>query len=314
MKIIRMQNFITVLLDNGAILQSQSFTDSQYEELLKCNDDTEVIALFKPEVKEGEEIRKLLKRVSKSNILTIECDKIYWKGVSKLSLPKLLVEKILDAEENDNQTILTAYKNFWVLMSLNPDSVCRENLFKFLEKWGMVIMKSGFFVGYRNVDTTYDEDVFTDHHSHSFKIKLKEFVFMDRKECDSNSNVSCSRGLHIGGTSWLNKNYFGDVGVVCLVNPADVVAVPMDDEEYGKLRCCAYLPVQKCVFDRYGKVIPVYLEDGIDDSDLISDIIYDGILNENDTNKYQIKIPEIPELNPVSITAQVMNIARQHMK
>jgi len=318
MKVIRMQNFVTVLLDNGSILQSQSFTDSQYEALMQCADDEEVISLFNPRIKEikeeKKEIEDFLEKISHSSFLSYEGGSVYWKEISHLSIPESLAKKILIAEEENNEVLITSYRNFWTLMSLNPDPLCRKNLFKFLEKWGMVIMKSGFFVGYRNVDTTLYEDVFTDHHSHSFKIKLGEMVFMDRKKCDMDSTVSCSRGLHIGGTSWLNANYFGDVGIVCLVNPADVVAVPMNDEEYGKLRCCAYLPVKKCVFDRYGKVIPVYLEDGIDDSNLVSDVLYDGVLNTNDVFKYQIKIPEIPEINPVSITANVLNIARQSIK
>ena len=314
MKIIRLKNFVTVLLDNGVILQSSTFTDEQYEKLQKCTSDDDAISLFNLEVAKKKRAEKLLQDVLKSKFLTLRDDSVYWESVSKLSMPEILVNRILKAEEEDNDELIQTYKNFWILMSLNPDPLCRKNLFRFLEKWGMVITKSGFFIGYRNVDHTEEEGVYTDHHSKSFKIKLKEMVHMDRSKCDCDSTVSCSRGLHIGGTSWLEQHYFGDVGLVCLVNPADVVAVPMDDEEYGKLRCCAYMPVQHCSFDYYGKVIPVYSEDGLNDSGIIQDILYDGILNDNDELKYQIKVPDIPELNPVSITAQVLNIARQHIK
>lgn len=314
MKVIRLQNFVTVLLENGAILQASDFTDEKYKKLKECKNDDEVIAMFNLKVAEKKETQKFLNNVEESNILSLKGDCIYWESVSKLSLPQSLAERILKAEKEDNKELLQTYKNFWILMSLNPDPLCRKNLFKFLEKWGMVITKSGFFIGYRNVDRTSEDGVFTDHHSGKFKIKLKEMVHMKRELCDNDSNISCSRGLHIGGTSWLSQYYFGDVGIVCLVNPADVVAVPMDDEEYGKLRCCAYMPMQYCSFDYHGKVIPVYSEDGLDDSDVIQNILYDGILSDNDDMKYHIEIPEIPELNPVSITAQVLNIARTYIK
>ena len=90
----------------------------------------------------------------------------------------------------------------------------------------MTISKSGFFVAYRNVDITSEPNVFTDHHSHTFKIRIGEMVTMDRDKCDAVQENVCSSGLHIGGKGWLKKNYYGDTGLACLINPADVVAVP----------------------------------------------------------------------------------------
>lgn len=32
--------------------------------------------------------------------------------------------------------------------------------------------------------------------------------------------------VHVASKDWLTQNYFGDIGLICLVNPANVVAVP----------------------------------------------------------------------------------------
>ena len=40
-----------------------------------------------------------------------------------------------------------------------------------------------------------NDTVYTDNYSHSFTIKIGEVVSMPREETDSDSNVSCSRGL-----------------------------------------------------------------------------------------------------------------------
>ena len=47
-----------------------------------------------------------------------------------------------------------------------------------------------------------------------------------RDKCDTVQENTCSTGLHIGGRGWLKKNYYGNTGLACLINPADVVAVP----------------------------------------------------------------------------------------
>lgn len=68
----------------------------------------------------------------------------------------------------------------------------------------------------------------------------------------------------MGAKGWLKQNYCGSVGLKVLVNPADVVAVPTIDN-YGKMRCCGYLPIGVISFDSNGDVIdtPVSIEDEV---------------------------------------------------
>jgi hypothetical protein len=90
---------------------------------------------------------------------------------------------------------------------------------------------------------TLEEGVYTDIHSKTFTIRLNEPVTMPREECDSNPNQLCSRGLHVGNLSYVKE--FGHSDRViheCVVDPADVVAVPRDYNN-TKMRVCKYTPV-----------------------------------------------------------------------
>lgn len=103
---------------------------------------------------------------------------------------------------------------------------------------------------------------YTDMHSRTMTIKLGVPTVMDRKECDSDPAVDCSYGLHVGATkyveSFANRNC---VILVCLVNPAHVVAVP--DYDHSKMRVSEYFPYAVATYDN-GKIDIVeepYLEE-----------------------------------------------------
>ena len=339
-------------------------------------DEEAVKALLIPQLKEVEETRTLLDKIDACPLLTRKGDSIYMEDISQLSLPKELIEAILEAYNYHDEDRLEAYKNFWTLLSMNPDSRCRQNLMWFLNRYGMRISKNGLFVGYRNADyknnnssfdkeaidgitraylkvkswkkspknysinddyeivkldedncedslydlyqavcnntTDKDEDttegvVFTDHHSHTFDIRLGQIVSMPRKKCDSCQEHSCSSGLHIGGANWLKENYFGEVGLMCLINPADVVAVPPIDD-YGKLRTCAYYPVCTIDFDMDGDVIEPEIPDGFED-DFSNKIAYAACLDATVDTTYTVTVPSIPELNRSKIDIKLMEIA-----
>ena len=308
-KVIRINNKVIVILNNGCKFEKEDITDEEFE--IICNSsDEELIKMFNPQyekdLEEAESVKKVINSVESSNLLVKKGDSIYFKGVSELSLPKELVEAIITAENNNDELKLEAYKNFWTLMSLNPNEECRKNLFWFLTKYDMTIAKCGFFVGYRNVDTTGKEGVYTDHHSHTFKIKIGEMVTMPREKCDCDSSISCSRGLHCSSVGWLKRNYFGNTGLACLINPADVVAVPHIDD-YGKLRTCAYLPIEVINYDENEDVIPLNVEDGFDCS-YVTKVIYEGITGTEDS-PYKIIIPNIAGINRESIQDSLLDIA-----
>ena len=308
-KVIRINNKVIVILNNGCKFEKEDITDEEFE--IICNSsDEELMKMFNPQyekdLEEAESVKKVINSVESSNLLVKKGDSIYFKGVSELSLPKELVEAIITAENNNDELKLEAYRNFWTLMSLNPNEECRKNLFWFLTKYDMTIAKCGFFVGYRNVDTTGEEGVYTDHHSHTFKIKIGEMVTMPREKCDCDSSVSCSQGLHCSSVGWLKRNYFGNTGLACLVDPSQVVAVPKVDD-YGKLRTCAYLPIKVIKYNEYDDVIPLDVEDGFDCS-YVTKVIYEGLMGTEDS-PYKITIPNIKGINKESIQDKLLDIA-----
>lgn len=229
-KIIRIDDLVIVTLDSGDTFQKNDITDEEFNIIVNAKSEDDILEIFHPKIKEVRaevaHLKELEERVRKSNLLEWRDDAIYFPIVSQLSVPKELVQSILDAEDENDTLRIETYKNFWTLMSLNPDEKCRQNLYWFLERNGLVISKHGFFVAYRNADPTREEGVFTDHHSHTFRIKIGEMVTMPRSQCDDNQEVTCSRGLHLGARTWLKHNYYGSVGLTCLCNPADVCAVP----------------------------------------------------------------------------------------
>ena len=311
-KVIKVDNKVTVLLENGDFVERE-VTDEEFKKVLEAQSDDEVLRILCPEYSEVIDSRNkalsMVEKLRQSKLLRIKNDTIYWDNVSSLSVPIELAEAIVDAELEHNDLKISTYRNFWTLMSLNPDDRCRKNLFWFLQRYGMTISKCGFFVGYRNVDKTEEENVFTDHHSHKFRIKVGEMVTMDRNKCDTVQENTCSTGLHIGGKGWLKRNYYGDTGLACLVNPADVVAVPPLDN-YGKLRTCAYLPMEIIHYDENDDVIPLNVEDGFDCS-YVTKVIYEGTMGTEEDSTYRINIPQLPGTTVESIQDKLLEIAKE---
>jgi hypothetical protein len=94
--------------------------------------------------------------------------------------------------------------------------------------------------------------VYTDMHTRSMSIELGKPVRMIRTECDSDPAIDCSYGLHVGATKYVEK-FAGSASVVlaCLVNPANVVAVPQYD--HSKMRVAEYFPFAFATYEN-GKI------------------------------------------------------------
>lgn len=92
------------------------------------------------------------------------------------------------------------------------------------------------------------ETAYTDKHTHSMFIKLGVPVIMDRTSCDSDPKIDCSYGLHVGATSYVERfGGSGDAVLVCLVNPANVVAVP--EYDHSKMRVSEYFPIAVATYE-----------------------------------------------------------------
>lgn len=336
MKIFRQNNYLQIIYSDGNAFTSNDCTDEMWEFISgHFTDECAIRKRFRTEFKaEGDSIKE---RVKNSDFLILKGASVYMKDVSELSIPEDFVEKILEAEENEDYAELNKYRNFWTLVSMNPDPRVRNNIFWFIRQWDMKITDSGLIVAYRNavlkhnvyspdeiksiinayytekyinhknpydieldgykmsLGQLYDSVVnpddcecteFTDAHSRTTTIRLGQPVSIPRSDCDPCQDNVCSKGLHTASKGWLKNNYFGDVGLQVLVNPAYVVAIPPLDS-YGKMRCCEYLPVAIVDFDENGDVIEPEI-DLYTDIKYLENINYNGDMNNVDVDNYTL--------------------------
>jgi hypothetical protein len=98
------------------------------------------------------------------------------------------------------------------------------------------------------------ETVYTDNYTHTMSIKLGVPVNQERKNCNADPKKDCSDGLHVGTTNYVNsfgRNHCGQdaVVLVCLVNPAHIIAIP--DSETNKMRVCEYFPMALATYTNH---------------------------------------------------------------
>lgn len=101
------------------------------------------------------------------------------------------------------------------------------------------------------------ENSFTDAHTGKMSIRVGEVYAIDENQIDLNNLQACSAGLHVGSRSFMFGG-FGDTGVLALVNPSKVRAVPVYDG--NKMRVSEMFIAAVVDLDEYTK--------SIDESDL----------------------------------------------
>jgi len=97
-------------------------------------------------------------------------------------------------------------------------------------------------------NTNQNASKYTDMYSKTMTIELGVPVKVPRESCDADPQKSCSTGLHVGATKYV-ESYADENSVilVCLVNPMNIVAVP--DNESSKMRVCEYYPFALATFN-----------------------------------------------------------------
>ena len=389
MNVLKVGGNVTAIFEDGKILSLSDCSNELFMDLIN-NDYTyeEVVKKIMPDYIDVISIKKFIEE--KSQWLKMKGNSVIMPSVSELSIPDDFVEKLVESEKKGDENLITTYKNFWTLVSLNPDSRVRNNICWFIRKWDMKISKSGLIIAYRNADvknegedfdlaltktivkeresikhvmkkspkdfvvikfdnTEYGGDVsytvekipysnygcqdgvvlgtveelyqklvndeavsattFTDHHSHTFNINIGKIVSMPREHTDSCQDHTCSTGLHVASKGWLKRNYFGNVGLKVLVNPAFVVAVPPEDS-YGKMRTCEYLPIGTISFDENGDVVDDISVEGFED-DYFNTICYEGQVNNEDLDNYTLPVPgDMIEIDRDAMWEKLRQIAK----
>ena len=179
---------------------------------------------------------------------------VYRNAVYKTRKYETRTESGLESFVRDNYTTIKAMKkgpgNYFVHSIYGEYHVNKE------ESDSLGNLKDLFLklqTDYLSVEES--EEVYTDQYSRTTTIKIGQPVALDESMIDTSPDNECSRGLHVAGEKWLSQNYFGEVGLVCLVNPMNVRAIPYADR--GKMRVKEYMPIGKAVYDDNGRIVPV---------------------------------------------------------
>ena len=120
-------------------------------------------------------------------------------------------------------------------LNKNPSYRAVQELYGFLEYGKLPITEDGYFLTYKKVRQDYK-----DIHSGTFDNSVGAICEMPRHKVDDNSSNTCSAGLHV--CSYEYTKHFGNSDsrlVLCKVNPADVVSIPVDYNN-TKMRTCKY--------------------------------------------------------------------------
>jgi hypothetical protein len=215
---------ISLLLDNRTYLVNSDHVN--YKEIINC---------LKQQSYDG--LHNLLNFVDTvvakaKGEVTFSNGAVYWNGNP---LHNSITDKILKfyKEGLPYEPLLNMIKNLW----LNPSENSREQIYRFLESNNLPITPDGCILFYKRVSNNY-----TDIHTGTFDNSVGKRVFMPRNQVVEDPEQTCSSGLHVCSLGYLKSFGVGNRIVVCKVNPAHIVSVPVDYHN-TKVRVSEYLVV-----------------------------------------------------------------------
>jgi hypothetical protein len=133
----------------------------------------------------------------------------------------------------------------------NPSSRAVKELYSWLSHKSLAICEDGCFLAYKSVNI-HNGETFTD--SYGREVKSGDYVDkytsrirnnvgdvndMPRRKVNDDFQVGCSDGFHVGSLKYVTEVYSSNKQIICKVDPADVVSVPLDCD-CQKIRCCYY--------------------------------------------------------------------------
>lgn len=199
-------------------------------------------SLFDTQEAINEAFRSLSERV------TARGGKLYFDGDA---IDDSLANHILRALADDDVDEYEPWVNFLESLYVNPDNYIRNNLFEWLRAEDFTITKNGDIVGYKYVYSDEEHGYVSGHAGTAYvdgvvfedqKIPnpVGAVITMPRSEVDSNENMGCSVGLHIGTYDFASG--YGDALLEIHFKARDVVSVPRH-ASYHKVRASRYVVV-----------------------------------------------------------------------
>lgn len=217
-----------VIIAHNGVPQSFPKTASIYSQIMKFirkKDKQGLIGLLHPE--------KAVEHFSKGQ-LEMTGNQIKKKDTGEI-IDGVMAQKVFQFINNGYP--YAPYKKFLKNLESNPSKESRDQLLIFLKHNNFPITSDGCFLAYKYV--TESNGVLLDSYSKTFNNNPGQIVAMDRKDCDPNRTVTCSKGLHVAAYAYARDCGGGSTIIKVKVNPKDVVAVP-EDYDNKKMRVCRY--------------------------------------------------------------------------
>jgi hypothetical protein len=217
-------NNITLVLDGQTHMITRG--DPRWNRVvkaLKANDYDDLAAAFAPKSSTSKFITE--------GFTVIDGD-VYHDG-SKLepALAKVVLNLMNEGFDTE------PYENFLANLQGNPSYRAREQLYGFIVANKITITDDGCLLLYKNVRSGPDGHYY-DIHTGRICNDVGKTIVMDRTKVDDDPNRTCSSGLHVCSLAYLS-HFPGDVTLLVKVDPADVVAIPVDYNN-SKMRVCQY--------------------------------------------------------------------------
>lgn len=224
-----------VLHYEGDAITIQADTDrllfEEFKDLLKSAKPEEVITKFL-------DVKSRIEKYTDKNFY-IKDQKLYLKG-DEAPIPDALAKRLVQLESTGEDFMPLI--RFWKKLKTNPSKESIEQLYGFISHNNIPLTEMGDIVTEKGVKQRVGAPMgeLVDDRTGCVDNSLGMEVFMDRENVDDNPNQTCSHGLHVGAPEYVRKHYSNSIIVTCIVNPRDVVAVPVDYDN-TKMRVCRYI-------------------------------------------------------------------------
>lgn len=184
---------------------------------------------------------------------------MYMKDRPAEKVGKVIARRLIDFSKD--KLPIEPIVNFWKRLRENPSEKSKNQLFGFLEANFHPLTPEGNFLAYKKV-TSIDGKLF-DSNTKTLDNSIGKVVEMPREKVDADENRTCSTGLHVAAWSYAH-NFSGNVFIEVIIDPKDVVAVPIDYNQQ-KMRVCKYKVVGVVGYDNPRKE---HVSTNIDESEM----------------------------------------------
>lgn len=175
----------------------------------------------------------------------------------------------------------TPILNFARRLYSNPSMRAVTELYPWLSHKSLAVTPDGHFLAYKSVNVYNGEGFidaygrqlksgdYVDKHSGTIRNNVGDINTIPRRLVNDDFNVGCSYGFHVGTLKYVTEVYSSAKQIICKVDPANVVSVPLECD-CQKIRCCEYT-----VLSEFKSLRLVEPNNGVEDTDDEDDICGD---------------------------------------